>query len=673
MAASARSAIGGAAQLRADVAAWDVAEAERERREAEAADAAAARGDVVHRRKVHLHAYAPRLLRRRPVVEAFSYDGQPLAPRYLVGREGERDEAAVEQHRREKRLKSDGTTALPPRAVAAPPQRLPAVVNAAEARSVPHPNGGLENGAPQHVLHENLMALVARHGGRTLPGPRSSGGDVQITEICRGGKEPPLAHVLYIREDSPEWTGGAAVGAAIDATCDRALDRPSGSDNTGSRSDTSGGTYVNHGITVLWQRHKTAVLRAGSRSVERLVNACEAVLRAAAQRLCSLVRRRGTAAAEAAEASAAEADAEADVAAGEAAECAYERKRKRNMEECATFLRSLGVTPPDLASASRYRKRFGAPYRHVNGRDEGVQRMCELDAKVCGAAARVLRRHLPEVYEALWAPVRAAPVIAPITVYPTPAQQQPGGCVREWDVRDAVLPDEQQAAAMPLGHLASRTSGLDDDERPGLRAKVARGVSNFHIDRVDSKRRHGVPIVYCPRISRRRRLLGGYNPHHPMPSSDLVLCENGCTESEGGGRTVRIVTCVEGWVCIVLAHYECCAHGGVYPNAPDGSVVDGTGAPHLEGQLVSGVELLRLVLYQMARVDDFSFAVQAEYEARGDGSDGESAAQRELLREVYWALEAPLDERFRMLHPWLEVKDDDEYSEPFGPRGRWQQ
>ena len=87
---------------------------------------------------------------------------------------------------------------------------------------------------------------------------------------------------------------------------------------------------------------------------------------------------------------------------------------------------------------------------------------------------------------------------------------------------------------------------------------------------------------------------------------------------------------------------------------------------------MSGVELLRLVLYQMARVDDFCFAVQAEYEARGDGSDGENAEQRKLLHDVYWALDAPLDERFRMLHPWLEPKDDDRHSEPFGKRGRWQ-
>ena len=106
-------------------------------------------------------------------------------------------------------------------------------------------------------------------------------------------------------------------------------------------------------------------------------------------------------------------------------------------------------------------------------------------------------------------------------------------------------------------------------------------------------------------------------------------------------------------MCIVFAHYEKCLHGGVYPVGPCGGIVDAeTGRPYLEQQLVPGVELLRCVCYQMARVDDFNFAVQAEYEARADGSVEPNERQRVLLRDVYKALSAPLDERFRMLHPW---------------------
>ena len=63
--------------------------------------------------------------------------------------------------------------------------------------------------------------------------------------------------------------------------------------------------------------------------------------------------------------------------------------------------------------------------------------------------------------------------------------------------------------------------------------------------------------------------------------------------------------------------------------------------------------------------------MQAAYEARGRQGEAHAARQEALLREVYEALDAPLDERFRMLHPWLEQKGDDDYSEPWGPRGEW--
>ena len=660
--------------------AWRAIAALREQQEAEPEPEPEAGSKTVHRRTVHLSAVAPRLLRCRPVVEAFTYDGRPLAPLCLLRRDGEPDEAAVAQHRDDLCRKADGTSAARPlRAAAATARPHEAVVNAAEARSVPHPAGGLENGAPQHVLHERLMSLVKRAGGREVAGP-ISGADIEITRIDGGGDAAgePLAHILYVKEDSTEWRCCRdAADEAVQATVRRALDRPEGADNSALKSDVSSGTYVNHGPTVLWQHMPTAALPSGSLSVRSLVRAAKATLAAAARRLAAAV---GGCDADADACAGAGADASPDA---DAALSEYEHTRLRNIGEGETFLRSLGLDPPDLAGNTHHRKRFGAPYRHANGREEAVQRVCEANAPIMGATARILRRHLPEVYEALWAPVCAARVVAPITVYPTPPQQQ-GRARREWEVWrewDAGPAREGDGAggvaggvaeaALPLGHMASRTSGLPEREKPGQRAAVALGVSNLHVDRVDSRRRHGVPIVYWPRISRAARQRCG---SHPLPSSDLVLCENGCSEREGGGRTVRIRTCVPGYVCIVLAHYERCLHGGVYPCGHDGSVVDQTtGRPHLERALVPGVELLRLVLYQLARVDDFCFAVQAEYEARGDGSGGESEAQRRLVREVYGALDAPLDERFRMLHPWLVPKDDDAHSAPFGPRGRWQQ
>jgi hypothetical protein len=61
-------------------------------------------------------------------------------------------------------------------------------------------------------------------------------------------------------------------------------------------------------------------------------------------------------------------------------------------------------------------------------------------------------------------------------------------------------------------------------------------------------------------------------------------------------------------------------------------------------------------------------AVQAAYNVRGDGSVNQTPAQTALLQEIYQALDAPLDERFRMLHPWLPSKEDDSSSAPYGAR-----
>ena len=58
--------------------------------------------------------------------------------------------------------------------------------------------------------------------------------------------------------------------------------------------------------------------------------------------------------------------------------------------------------------------------------------------------------------------------------------------------------------------------------------------------------------------------------------------------------------------------------------------------------------------------------MQAAYESR-------SPQDRDaLLREVYDALDAPLDERLRMLHAWLPPKPNDRSPWPWGERGMWE-
>ena len=114
--------------------------------------------------------------------------------------------------------------------------------------------------------------------------------------------------------------------------------------------------------------------------------------------------------------------------------------------------------------------------------------------------------------------------------------------------------------------------------------------------------------------------------------------------------------------------------------------MDESGVPHLVQLLTPGVELLRQVDYQLARVDDFNFAVQAAFEARGPPAstptqrDKLTPDQVELLEAVYDGLDAPLDERFRSMHPWLPRRGDLERGAgdgsgnmPFGRRGRWEQ
>lgn len=239
----------------------------------------------------------------------------------------------------------------------------------------------------------------------------------------------------------------------------------------------------------------------------------------------------------------------------------------------------------------------------------------------------------------------------------------------QWAMREPL-----DAAFVPTGHLASRVSGIPDDADDARREMAWRGVSNYHRDPKDAWRRFspsptksipsptlpyhplppptydrfGVPIIYVPRISPRARRDRKYVKSHALPSSDLILCEG-----KDGGRAVRIVTCTDGWVCIVNTHYEVCMHSGSFPVGPEGVVDPSTTRPYLECALVPGVELLRAVCYSLATVDRWCMAVQAAHDVRG------VAEQEALVRETYAALDAPLDERFRMLHPWLAPKPDE--------------
>ena len=107
------------------------------------------------------------------------------------------------------------------------------------------------------------------------------------------------------------------------------------------------------------------------------------------------------------------------------------------------------------------------------------------------------------------------------------------------------------------------------------------------------------------------------------------------------------------------------------PTGQDGVVDLESGLPYLAQKLVPGVQLLRAVCYSLRSVDAWCMSVQAAYNVRGDGSGVPTEQQTRLLQEVYRALDAPYDERFRSLHPWLEVevKPDDASSAPYGLRG----
>jgi len=285
------------------------------------------------------------------------------------------------------------------------------------------------------------------------------------------------------------------------------------------------------------------------------------------------------------------------------------------------------------------------PFRHANSTNSDVIAVVESSASVMGAAARVLARCAPEVLEGMWEPLRTRPAIGQLFLLPPPWMQD-GGSGTEHDFMSGV-----PSASIPTQHIASRVSGLPDVPSPDRVRLACEGLSNHHIDVVDSSRLHGVPIIYVPRISarahshlRRRGCLA-----HPLPSSDLILAENSCAGE--GGRIWRIVTCVTGFVCIVCTHYECLMHANVYPDS-DGNIWDGARL-RLEKCLVPGVELLRLVTYSLKTLDSFVELFEEAYKRCADDSE-----RTELLQALLARLDSPLNTRLLHLYPHLTPSTD---------------
>ena len=280
-----------------------------------------------------------------------------------------------------------------------------------------------------------------------------------------------------------------------------------------------------------------------------------------------------------------------------------------------------------------------APYRHRNYRDPQVQRVCNAAAPLMGAAAAVLRRHVPHVYRSMWEHVQQNPLVGSALIYPSPCMQD-GGSQHEFEPRPKDMP---QGPSIPTQHVAVRVAGAREGASTRERVIAAMGVSDHHVDSMDSASRHGHPIVFVPCITPSARLRGGNRMPHPLPSSDLVLGEGSCRAARGD-RAWRIVVCKDGWVCIVVAHYERLMHGNVYPCGRSGAIMDREGVPFLArspSHMPAGVQLLRLVCYCTTSLDTFAEEVQNAWEACVTWGQRQALAQR-----IWRALDAPLDARF---------------------------
>jgi len=307
-------------------------------------------------------------------------------------------------------------------------------------------------------MHMHMHVHMHMHMRMHMRMRRHTAPCVQIVEVAaaatprEGGEPPPpLAHVVYVRLASRAWTlAEADRKAAIGGTVERVLERAAadgGADNADMASDQSGGIYVNHGATRLHQRRPTAAVPRGSVPVRALAEAAAEPSRSHVQRIQAFRRLVVT---DDDDDDEMEEEVEEEEEEEEEEEAPMERRRREQILANEEKLRRIGFVPERVVRAQA-RCRCDAPYRHVNGRLPAVQRLCEANARVMGAAARVLHEYLPDVYEAMWAPVRAASAIAPTCIYPTPAQQR-GEAVHEWDVRDR-LPDptNNAEAALPTG------------------------------------------------------------------------------------------------------------------------------------------------------------------------------------------------------------------------------
>lgn len=522
------------------------------------------------------------------LLEAFTHDGTPLHTRRLRDAAGQEDAKLAAAIREMKRRKADGTWFGQPARAAAKatsgklcPDRKPrfhpvpaAVVNDPKHCSTPHPNDlKKKRKCGDWVAHESLIVMNDDLlEGVTTPSyefgglgsspimPLASGPDLQVVRVMSEDGKRILLTVVYVRmkgkdgSPSPYWRlTDAELDAAIESTVQRVETRPDGTDNAITSTSPSGGVYVDTGATDLPQATPTDTLPRGSRVVRSLSDDSSPHFLRERTRLleqvrCPSVARAHTAAAATSGAAASDDDAmsdDGDAASNAASLSAYECKRLENIRNNAAELDArglrdaLGLAADATERDVHHRLAYMAPYRHMNGREQAVREVAAATARAMAAGAEAVRACAPEVYDAWWAPIEAAPVVAPAFIYPSPAMQR-GEVAEEWAAPDC-LPAAGDVATCPTQHLASRVSGIPDDADASQIRRAWCGVSNAHYDPIDAWRKFGVPIVYVPRISDAARRNRRYVKSHPLPSSDLVWCEG-----KRGGRAFRIRTCTDG-------------------------------------------------------------------------------------------------------------------------------
>lgn len=276
-----------------------------------------------------------------------------------------------------------------------------------------------------------------------------------------------------------------------------------------------------------------------------------------------------------------------------------------------------------------------APYRHKNHLELGVREVTAATAPLLGGAATVIRKHLPLSYAAMWQPAAAAPLMGMPLLCPSHPAQDGRQTIDLGPIRAG-----PPGAAIPCQHIAVRLGGAGVESSRDDRQLASMGLASHHVDSMDARRAEGMPILFVPRIrgnSRTHKL----DRSRPMPSADLILAEDDtCTAS--GARAWRVVTCVDGYVCLILAHYERQVHGNVWPVGRGGRLVDDGGVSYLSRSRVwmpPGVQLLRVVCYNTTSLDSFAALAQQTW----DESAHEDRVQ--FLRELVHALDAPLDAR----------------------------